>query len=60
MEKVIATPNRPANSMTASRLSLVCSVGTLLLLASLHILSPELDPSWRMVSDYASEIMGGY
>lgn len=53
MEKVIATPNRPANSVTAPRLSLVCSVGTLLLLASLHILSPELDPSWRMVSDYA-------
>jgi hypothetical protein len=28
-----------------------------LLLASLHLLSPEFDPSWRMVSEYAN---GGY
>ena len=30
------------------------AVLTILALASLHVLSPELDPSWRMVSEYAN------
>ena len=29
------------------------TVATILLLASLHVLSPEFAPSWRMVSEYA-------
>jgi hypothetical membrane protein len=31
---------------------------TLLLLASLHVLSPEFSPSWRMVSEYANGSFG--
>ena len=37
----------------AAWLAIVMTVATILLLASLHILSPEFDPSWRMVSEYA-------
>src|SRR5690348_4475629 len=43
------------NHMTkAANLTLVLSAGTLLVLAILHILSPEFDPAWRMVSEYAN------
>lgn len=37
-----------------ARFSIIASVLTLLLLAALHILSPEFDPAWRMVSEYAN------
>ena len=40
-------------SVPAAWLSLTTSAGALALLAGLHILSPELDPSWRVVSEYA-------
>ena len=43
-----------ATSLIASRLALVAAVATLLFLAGLHVLSPELEPSWRMVSEYAN------
>jgi hypothetical protein len=39
--------------------SLAASATALLLLASLHVLSPEIDPSWRMVSEYALGEHGG-
>lgn len=45
------------SARVAARLSLAAAAMTLLLLAALHILSPELDPSWRMVSEYA---LGNY
>ena len=35
------------------------SAATILLLASLHVLSPEFDPSWRMISEYAYGRFGG-
>lgn len=38
----------------AGRISFVAGVTTLALLAALHFLSPEFDPSWRMVSEYAN------
>jgi hypothetical protein len=57
MEKVTATTARPAISLTAARLTVVTGVAAIGLLAVLHILSPEFDPSWRMVSEYA---LGGY
>jgi hypothetical protein len=44
-------------SQKAARVSLAASIATLILLASLHLLSPEFDPSWRMVSEYA---LGNY
>jgi hypothetical protein len=44
--------------MTTSRpayyIAIVASVAALLFLAGLHILSPEFDPAWRMVSEYAN------
>jgi len=54
MEKAVApTTTRSAPSLTAARLSFASSVTTLVLLTALHIISPEFDPSWRMVSEYA-------
>src|SRR4030095_3870288 len=43
-----------AISLPTARLAIATSVAVLLLLAILHILSPEFDPSWRMVSEYAN------
>lgn len=37
----------------AAWLAIIMTAATILLLASLHILSPEFAPSWRMVSEYA-------
>jgi hypothetical protein len=39
--------------VVAAFLAIVASAITLLLLVSLHVLSPEFDPSFRMVSEYA-------
>lgn len=44
-------------TITAARISMVMSVVTIILLLSLHLLSREFDPSWRMVSEYA---LGNY
>jgi hypothetical protein len=38
---------------TAASISLTSTVIALVCLAALHVLSPEFDPSWRMVSEYA-------
>ena len=51
------TVSATAISQGVGRISFVASVATLVLLAVLHILNPEFDPSWRMVSEYAN---GGY
>lgn len=40
-------------SAPAAWLAIILTAITLLLLVSLHILSPEFSPSWRMVSEYA-------
>jgi hypothetical protein len=48
-----STTVRPAISLTAARLSFAAGALALALLAALHLLSPELDPTWRMVSEYA-------
>lgn len=40
-----------------SRFAIIGALAVLLCLAALHTLSPEFDPSWRMVSEYAN---GGY
>lgn len=44
-------------SNTAARISWIAAVASLVFLAALHVLSPEFDPSWRMVSEYA---LGNY
>jgi hypothetical protein len=41
-------------SAPAARAAIAAAVIVLLLLVSLHVLSPEFDPSWRVVSEYAN------
>lgn len=43
-----------AGSVPAARVAIAAAGTALLLLASLHVLSPEFDPSWRVVSEYAN------
>lgn len=51
------TESTTAVSLAAARISLAASVASLVFLAALHMLSPEFDPSWRMVSEYS---LGNY
>lgn len=44
----------PQGSTAAANAAGALAVATLLILALLHVLSPEFDPSWRMVSEYAN------
>jgi hypothetical protein len=53
MHKVISNSNVARFSRPAARLAVAAAVVALLLLALLHVLSPEFDPAWRMVSEYA-------
>ena len=53
MKTEVLTSNPPKIEVTSARLSIMAAMATLLLLASLHTLSPEFDPSFRMVSEYA-------
>ena len=41
-----------AISQTAARLSFAAAATFLILLAALHLIKPELDPSWRVISEY--------
>jgi hypothetical protein len=53
--KAIAQPVTETSLLIpTARLAITAATGVVLLLASLHILSPEFDPSWRMVSEYAN------
>ncbi|RPJ18786.1 MAG: DUF998 domain-containing protein, partial [Chloroflexi bacterium] len=53
--KAIAKPITEVSlSIPAARLAIAAGIAVLLLLGSLHVLSPEFDPSWRMVSEYAN------
>ena len=42
-----------AISQTAARLSLAGAATFVVLLATLHLIKPELNPSWHFISDYA-------
>ncbi len=53
MKNGILTRDTPKIEVIGARISIAAAVVVLLLLASLHILSPEFDPSFRMVSEYA-------
>ena len=53
MDNIISSIDTSTISVPAARLSIVASVGALIFLGSLHVLSAEFDPSWRMVSEYA-------
>ena len=51
------TGSTMAVSQVAARISFAASVASLVFLAALHLLSPEFNPSSRMVSEYA---LGSY
>lgn len=53
MQQATSITVLPTISLLAARWSLATAALVLGLLAALHLLSPELDPSWRMVSEYA-------
>lgn len=53
---VLESTDRPTSTRVAW-LALTLTVLTVVLLTVLHLASPEFDPSWRMVSEYA---LGGY
>jgi uncharacterized protein DUF998 len=42
-----------AISLVAARLSLAAAATFLVLLVALHVIKPEFDPSWRVISEYA-------
>jgi hypothetical protein len=46
---------RPTTAIfpTAARLSLAGAATFVVLLAALHVVKPEIDPSWRFISEYA-------
>ena len=47
------TDFHPMNSLTAARLSVGAAAAFVVLLAALHLIRPELDHSWRFISEYA-------
>ena len=50
---LVKSPPAPART-SAAYVSIGFTAVALLLLAALHVLSPEFAPSWRMISDYAN------
>lgn len=54
LTKPLASMSKPSHiAEMAGWLALLATGATILLLASLHLLSPEFSPSWRMISEYA-------
>jgi hypothetical protein len=53
MKNGVLTRDTPKIEVIGARLSIGAAAAVLMLLASLHVLSPEFDPSFRMVSEYA-------
>jgi hypothetical membrane protein len=53
MKKGVLTSYPSKIEVIGARLSIAAAAVVLLLLVSLHVLSPEFDPSFRMVSEYA-------
>lgn len=54
MKRVVSHGGVSTIELPAARLAIVAAVAALLFLTSLHALSPEFDPAWRMVSEYAN------
>lgn len=60
MNKVIASESTTLNTdatVVAARISAAASAVAVISLVALHVLSPEFNPSWQMVSEYA---LGNY
>ena len=49
---VLATKSKSNVPRIAARVAFVASAMFMILLAAVHILRPELDPSWRFISEY--------
>ena len=54
MSESITISSATTTSLVIARVAIGTSVAVLVLLAILHILSPEFNPAWRMVSEYAN------
>jgi hypothetical protein len=54
MNGLLSSRDASRITLPAARLAIAAAAAALLLLASLHVLSPEFDPAWRMVSEYAN------
>jgi len=54
MSQAASSTNPSTISAPAARSAIAAAASTILLLAGLHVLSPEFDPSWRVVSEYAN------
>lgn len=52
-EKQFSTSGASQISQAAAWFAIFTNLGAVLLLAALHVLSPEFSPSWRMISEYA-------
>jgi hypothetical protein len=52
MDNAISTRPGIELSQSAARLAFAASAAFMLLLAALHVLKPDLDPSWRFISEY--------
>jgi hypothetical protein len=52
LKSTLATKPITPFARTAARVSLVATAGFVLCLALLHIIKPELDPSWHFISEY--------
>jgi len=53
MDSMTQTKNLKFSAMAAN-LAIMLAFASIIALASLHVASPEFDPSWRMVSEYAT------
>jgi hypothetical protein len=51
--QLISVSNPPQIAEPAGWLAILATITAILLLGTLHVLSPEFSPSWRMVSEYA-------
>ena len=58
MTGVVSNGDESNRSLSAAHLTIAVAATALLLLASMHVLSPEYDPAWRMVSEYANSHYG--
>ncbi len=51
--KISSTSNPPRLGEMAASLAILATGVAILLLATLHVLSPECSPSWRAIGEYA-------
>ena len=50
---VLSNPATAVSSQVAARISLAATAIFVILLATLHVIKPDLDPSWHFISEYA-------